>query len=271
MNRYIGLVILIVATSLGWFGYGALQQLCEKKLVVIIPSYNNIQWCEKNLESVFCQHYHNYRIIYIDDCSADGTYQAVRECINKHKQWGRVTLIHNEQRRGAMANWYTSIHSCADDEIVINLDGDDWFKHDYVLQRVNQEYQDPNVWLTYGQFEFYPSNKIGYCHALPQKIVDNNLYRYYPVVPSHLRTFYVWLFKKIKTADLMLNGEFFAATCDQAMMFPMLEMARNHVRFIPDVLYVYNQTNPINDNKVRLKMVLDCERIIRKRERYERV
>lgn len=271
LNKLIYCSIIIVSVGIGWFGYAALEYYNEKKLVVIIPSYNNAQWCEKNLESVFSQNYHNYRVIYVDDCSNDDTYQMVKQYIDTHNQWHRVTLLHNEQRRGAMSNWYTSISTCADDEIIINLDGDDWFKHAYVLQRINREYQNPDVWLTYGQFEFYPSNQVGYCHALPQNVIDNNLYRYYPVVPSHLRTFYAWLFKKIKTEDLMLNGEFFPATCDQAMLFPMLEMAREHVRFIPDILYVYNQTNPINDNKVRLQMVLNCERIIRKRARYDKI
>lgn len=264
------LALIIISFGTGWYGYEIVRQWREKKLVVIIPSYNNVQWCQKNLESVFAQNYHNYRVIYIDDCSTDGMYEAVKNCIEQHKQTHRVTLIRNNERRGAMANWYASIWSCADNEIVINLDGDDWFKHSYVLQRVNEEYQNQDVWLTYGQFEFYPAGKVGWCHTLPQDIVENNLYRYYPNpgVPSHLRTFYAWLFKKIKTEDLMLNDDFFPATCDQAMLFPMLEMAGQHVRFIPDILYVYNQSNPINDGKVRLQAVLSCEQIIRKKPRY---
>src|SRR5437868_2077214 len=41
----------------------------QKPIVVIIPSYNNVQWCVKNIESVLTQNYSNYRVIYIDDCS----------------------------------------------------------------------------------------------------------------------------------------------------------------------------------------------------------
>ena len=32
-------------------------------------------------------------------------------------------------------------------------------------------------------------------------------------------------------------------------MFPIVEMAWDHVRFIPNFLYVYNNENPINDHK----------------------
>src|SRR3989304_6153185 len=45
----------------------------EKPIVVVIPSYNNKQWYQKNLDSVLTQNYHNFRIIFIDDASPDGT------------------------------------------------------------------------------------------------------------------------------------------------------------------------------------------------------
>ena len=51
-------------------------------------------------------------------------------------------------------------------------------------------------------------------------------------------------------------------------MFPMLEMAGTHVSFIPDVLYEYNAANPINDGRVRLPLVLECERFIRSKKKY---
>lgn len=240
-------------------------------MVVIIPSYNNEQWCRKNIESVFSQKYTQYRVIYIDDCSTDNTNSLVKELIDIHKQQHRVILVNNKTRQGAMANWYHAVHSCHDDEIIVNLDGDDWFAHPYVLERLNKEYADEQVWMTYGQFKYYPAQKIGYGHAVPQEIVDNNMYRWYPVVPTHLRTFYAWLFKKIDKNDFMLDGQFFPATCDQAMMHPMLEMAGNRAHFISEVLYIYNQANSINDGKVRMQTVLACEKIIRSKKPYDRL
>ena len=60
-------------------------------------------------------------------------------------------------------------------------------------------------------------------------------------------------------------------TGDIAAMFPMIEMARDHFKFIPDVLYIYNGVNPISEHKVsrQLQRKLDLE--IRRRPRYEKV
>jgi hypothetical protein len=39
-------------------------------------------------------------------------------------------------------------------------------------------------------------------------------------------------------------------TGDMAMMLPMIEMANGHFQFIPDVLYIYNDNNPISEHKL---------------------
>ena len=46
--------------------------------VIVIPSYNNAQWYKRNLDSVFAQTYKNFSVIYLDDCSPDGTGQLVK-------------------------------------------------------------------------------------------------------------------------------------------------------------------------------------------------
>ena len=60
-------------------------------------------------------------------------------------------------------------------------------------------------------------------------------------------------------------------TWDQAFMYPMLEMAGTKAHCINEVLYSYNQANPINDGKVNLQLVLHLERFIRGKQRYSRL
>ncbi len=244
----------------------------EKPIVIIIPSYNNSRWCTYNLASVFVQKYHNYRVIYIDDCSSDGTYQQVMDFVKKFEQQDRVKVINNAERRGALANLYYAIHSCDDWEIIVTLDGDDWFKHDCVLQRINCAYDDATTWMTYGQFENYPSGKYGQCAEIPAEVVQNRSYRAYDQwVTTHLRTFYSWLFKLVNVGDLKVEGKFFPVTWDMAFIFPMLEMATGHFKFIPEVLYVYNQANPLNDFRVNLRKQLLCEQFIRRKRSYQKL
>ncbi len=241
----------------------------EKYIVVVIPSYKNAQWYRFNLERLFQQKYTNYFVIYIDDCSPDHTYELVDSYIKAVGQSHRVLLIHNETRKGALYNLYHAIHACPDRAIMVTLDGDDWFRGNDVLQLINRTYDDSNVWLTYGQFEEFPRGSLGICHPMPEHVVQTKSYRTQHWFTSHLRTFYAGLFKKVKKEDMMFDGEFFSVTWDQSFLFPMLEMADGRIKFIDQILYVYNQANPLNDFKQQLRKQLYCERVIRARQKYQ--
>jgi glycosyltransferase involved in cell wall biosynthesis len=243
----------------------------ERRIVVVTASYNNRQWYRKNLDSIFNQKYTNYYVIYIDDCSTDGTGDLVDAYINERQQKERIILLHNHKRCGTASNLYMAIHQCRDTDIVVIVDGDDWLAHANVFNRLNNTYADPNVWLTYGQFKEIPSGNIGFCVQYPSHIVQNNLFRTFSHIPSHLRTFYAGLFKKIKKEDLMLEGDFLPMTADMATMIPMIEMAGTHHKFISEVLLEYNMLNPINDHKVSRELQSKCDLIIRSRSVYSRI
>lgn len=231
----------------------------SKPFVIIIPSYNNEVYVERNLISVLSQEYDNYRVIYIDDSSTDNTYEKVLTCIKEQDKMERVNLIRNETNRKALCNLYHAIHSCRDEEIVILLDGDDWLSNNSVLKELNRYYNDPNVWLTYGQYITYPKYELGISREpiFKAHLKYGNLRKVGPFSKStdwffsHLRTFYAGLFKKIKKEDLLYNGEFFSSAWDFAILFPMVEMAREHAVYIPNVLYIYNRETPYNDDKLR--------------------
>lgn len=242
--------------------------LPEKPMVIVIPSYKNAEWYLNNLNSVFDQRYQNYRIIYIDDCSPDDTAALVAKLVSEKHQEARFTLIRNTKRRGALANLYDAIYSCDDDEIIVTLDGDDWLAHPKVLQKLNTVYSTQNVWITHGKFRQLRTGAEGWCISLPQEVIATNSFRTYRC-PSHLRTFYAWLFKKIKPKDLKYNGEFFRMTWDQAMMFPMFEMAGERQEFIEEVNYIYNDVTLLNDNKVDPQLQRDLEAIIRHKPAYK--
>ena len=133
----------------------------QKYFVVITPSYNNAQWCEKNLRSILKQDYENYRVIY--------TIMLRRmEHLKKLKQLFSSPLILSalpsfiiEHNQGAAANLYKAVHMCGDDEIAVLLDGDDQLAHDGVLKKLNSIYANPDVWVTYGSYVEYPSYKKG--------------------------------------------------------------------------------------------------------------
>ena len=243
----------------------------EKPFVIIIPSYKNKNWYKRNLNSVFSQNYTNFRIIFIDDCSPDNTGQMAVEYVKLLGKENQITIILNEERNGALANIYKAATMCQPDEIMVNLDGDDWLAHPLVLNHLNAIYQDPNIWLTYGQFQWWPKNIPGFGHSVPSEILEEGRIREYGWATSHLRTCYAGLFQKIKKEDLLHEEKFFPMAWDLAIMFPMLEMAGNRCKFVNEILYIYNTDNSINDHKVNGNQQVDLGSIIRGKTRYKKI
>ncbi len=240
----------------------------DKKFVIVIPSYNNEKWCEQNINSVINQNYTNYRIIYTDDCSPDSTFEKASQL---SASCNKITLIKNKIRLGAMENLYNMIHSCEDDEIIITVDGDDWLADNDVLSKLNQFYCNEDIWMTYGQYKNSTDGNTGCSNQYPINIINANSFRQHTWGASHLRTFYTWLFKKIKKEDFLKDNKFFAMTYDMAIMFPMLEISGTRSKFISDILYVYNLNNQINDHKVNAQLQRDLDVFIRAKQKYSKL
>ena len=247
----------------------------EKKahhhIVVVTCSYNNRHIYAKNLNSILSQDYDNFNLVYIDDCSWDGTRLLVRKYIKDHNCGDRVLLVSNRERQFALANLYYNIHRCHKESIIVLVDGDDWLIDSHVLSFINETYCAADIWLTYGQFIVYPGGEKGFNVPYPLAVVERNGFRYYGHTASHLRTFYAGLFHQIVIDDLMFQGQFFPMCYDLAIMFPMLEMARLHFKFIDMPLLVYNNDNPFNDYKVDKHMQRKLDLIIRARTCYREI
>ena len=243
----------------------------ELLMNIIIPSYNNEKWCKKNIESALSQDYDNFKIYFIDDCSSDKTFEIVRDIVEKSGLKNKCVLIKNNQNYGALHNFYHVIHGCDDQSIIVQLDGDDWLAHKNVLKELHKIYNSNNIWLTYGQFKLYPDNIVGWCKPLSDKIIKNNTIRKAPWVTSHLRTFKAKLFKGIKLEDLLYEGKFYSMAPDLAMMFPMIEMAGEHIYCFREVLYIYNNSNPLSEHRVKHELQKKLASFIRKQKTYKRL
>lgn len=249
----------------------------EKKIVVLIPSHNNAAWYAYNLSSVFGQKYQNFRVIYIDDASTDHTAQLVREYAQKNNHTNKITIIENKERRFKMENMYNAIHQhCLPEEIVFELDGDDWFINENVLNLVNKVYSYYNVWYTYGSLlrwdkaRGFLDKNTNYCNEpFPYDVISKNKYREFGWRFKSPRTFYAWIFQKIKKEDLMDNGKFFDVLSDAAEMMPIFEMAGRRFRIIMSPIYVYNVTGNQHDFAHSKKKQLDALKIINSKPKYE--
>lgn len=241
----------------------------QKKIYIIVPSYNNEQWVKRNLDSLCTQRYINYHVIYIDDCSTDVTTALVRAYITKHALRNKVTLVQNTQRLGALQNLYIAINGLQDTDIVVLCDGDDWLAHADVLAYINLIYTKKRIVLSYGSYINTEGRYVG--EPIPQAIIKQYALRNLRWVSSHLRTFYAGLFKQIKKEDLLYQDQFFATAWDLAIMFPMIEMAQEKAIFVPSSLYIYNLANPISDFRKHKEQQLFFDKIIRAKQPYKKL
>lgn len=270
----------------------------HKQFVVLTASYNNQDWFQKNLDSIFAQDYQgDWRLLYIDDCSPDKTGNAVEKYCKErgyevHRHFVkdglseqiefivttdagkevRVTLFKNSKRRKHLANQYDAIHSCNPKEIIVICDGDDWFAHNNVLSYLNNVYQSNNVWLTWGQFWYWKKDRLGCSRSVAKETLQAGTIREWrPWVTSHLRTYYAGLAQKIQYKDLLYKGQFFSMSADAAKMMPMIEMAGDRVQFIKDVLYIYNDDNQLSFHHNYKELQREIEAEIRNRARYKKL
>ncbi len=252
--------------------FGSLQAKMpgQTDFVVIIPSYNNEEYCIGNLKSLITQTYPFWRAIYINDCSTDRTGELVDKFVEEHKVGNKIKVVHNKENVGAMANFYKWIHTVDPQAVVVHLDGDDRLAHPTVLEKLAYVYADKSVWMTYGSYRPEPDDFVRVCKPFPEWVLKKNAFREYDWTSSHLRSHYAKLFHNIKRRQFMHKGKFVPMACDLAMMFPMLEQASDgHIRYISEELYIYNYKRPINDVKKNLSLILELDKQIRKKSRYK--
>ena len=216
---------------------------------IIVPVFNAEKYIEKCLNSIIKQSYKNYQVKVIDDCSTDYSYELALEICNRYENFD---IKKNPRRLGALnnINELLSLNIEAPSKTIdILIDGDDYLYSGDVLDILYEKYLNTNCLITYGS---HLSSKGIQGKKYPHLIRKLNLYRKYFWYASHLKTFRHDLWLSINKSDLLThNGHYFSVASDLALMFPMLEMAGNRQEFIKDVLYVYNDQNPISDHKIR--------------------
>ena len=129
-----------------------------------------------------------------------------------------------------MANLYSAIHSCQDDSIIVELDGDDYLIDTQVLTRLNDEYNRSGAWTVYGNYINNPpelAQKLKlktWCKKTPLWVIKHKAFRERVWHYSGLRTYYAWLFKQIRKEDLLIDGNFIPVFHDAATYYPILEI-----------------------------------------------
>jgi glycosyltransferase involved in cell wall biosynthesis len=236
-------------------------------MIVLTTTYNCEKYVEKSLLSIMSQRFKDFKCYITDDISTDNTVKIIQETI---KNDDRFILIQNKEKLYQGGNYDQIIRglNIDDEEICVEVDGDDWLPTSNVFSKINEVYSDGKTWITSGSFK-YSDGRKGF--ANPPSNFEN--IRNSTFTLSHLRTWKAWLWKKIQIDDLKNeNGIYWTEANDVAFMFPMVEMSgEEHFTFINEILYIYNETNPLNEHKVNINNLNETARKIRSKPPYKKL
>ena len=238
-------------------------------MVILTGFYNAENYVERSILSIMGQTYKDFKCYITHDMSTDKSVEKIKNLI---KNDDRFILVDDYEKKLYQAgNFDRTIRynpNISDDELLIEVDGDDWLPDSKVFERINNLYKDPNVWIANGSFK-YSNGTPGF--SSPQTNFDN--LRQNRFTASHIRTWRAFLWRNIKEEDLRdENGDYWQWSGDLCFMYPMLEMAgEEHYRFMPEINYVYNGENPINEHKVDMTMVNDHATKIRNKIPYKKI
>jgi len=237
---------------------------------IIVPFYNAANFLEQCINSAITQKYPNYKVIFIDDASTDNSWDLLPHS-------NEITIcIKNEKNVTALPNIHKAIMEyCEPNDIVVLLDGDDWLPNKNVLKILNENYCRNDCWITYGQAS-WTDGRRGFASEYSQIEFDNLRKANFRI--SHIRTFKAGLYQKIKEQDSDFsclkdkNGDFYRMTYDVAIMWPIMEMAGlSRVKFIDEILYIYNRNNPISDDKMNQQLQWDIHKEISLKQSFKKI
>ena len=231
----------------------------QKIISVITPFYNAENYIKNCIESVAQQDYDNYQLILVDDASTDKSYEVALQTIKSLPQsiQNKISLTSNESNKGAVYNHINVLFNYVnEDDIVMLLDGDDWLVNNNTIFHLFNDLYKHGAEFTYGSCWSLVDNIPLIAQDYPKHVKEARSYRQHKFawnMPyTHLRTFSRKLFNGV-SGDRFKdeNGNWLRAGGDGALFYEMIERADpNKIVAVKEIIYNYNDMNPINDYKV---------------------
>ena len=221
-------------------------------LKIVIPCYNAENYIESCISSLQQQTAKDFEAVIVDDASTDLTSEKADETI---KNDSRFKLIKKGENKGGLASIVdgTEALNPGKDDILINIDGDDFLYLTTALEIINYTYERTDCLITYGSFKTHSGQirMLGQGRRYTQNIINRCMYRKADWIASHLRTYKYCLWDNIKREDLQdEDGEYWRYAWDMAFMFPMLEMAGDRQEAVSDIIYCYRDDTGANDHTI---------------------
>ena len=145
------------------------------KVSICIPTYNQTEFLEKNLESIIRQTYTDFEIVISDDSTTDAVETFVSIFFSKNKL--RYIYLRNQTSLGSPANWNKAV-SLASGEYIKIMHHDDWFSSDNSLSEfVSALNMNPSTDLAFSVTEIVNVGENKYSENKPDSTFLDKLKR----------------------------------------------------------------------------------------------
>lgn len=231
----------------------------EQPIVVVSTFYNCEKYISRCIESIAAQDYDNYTVYLVNDASTDNTSAEVDKSLAQLPPTirSKFNIVNNTINQGAVANQVNVFRSIADPEaIVMIIDGDDSLVNDNTVFNYYNNIYDGSTEFTYGSCWSMVDNIPLISQPYPESVRQSNTYRQHHfnwILPyTHLRTFKQKLITHCNDSQFKdARGQWFKAGGDGSVFYALIESADpTKVKCLQDVVYNYNDANPLNDYKV---------------------
>ena len=212
----------------------------DKHFLFVVFTKNHRNFLEESFQSIMKQSYLNFKVVYLDQGSVDGTIEWLSE-----KRSENVSLIECQKPFTLHQTYYDLVSQAENETVIVHLYGNDSLAHQEVLSELNQSYQNPDVWLAYGKpVDPTPLEKMPH-DAPPKWSAQKKKPRRALCSSGSLKSYYAGLLKKIE-----IEPDFFLSMKDEnALLEPIMEFASAHVKFIPQGLYFHSHSRENQDKQ----------------------
>ena len=143
------------------------EQQFEYEASVIIPCKNRVRTIRDAIRSALNQKTtFKYNVIVVDDNSTDGTVEIIKEMMSNPRL---VYIAQDKTWHGIGGNWNSALHHPKCGKFALQLDSDDMYSDENVVQRFVEAFYDQNCAMVVGTYQLTDID----LNPLPPGVIDH--------------------------------------------------------------------------------------------------
>eukprot|EP00397_Hematodinium_sp_SG-2012_P004017 GEMP01004028.1.p1 GENE.GEMP01004028.1~~GEMP01004028.1.p1 ORF type:complete len:971 (+),score=164.07 GEMP01004028.1:88-2913(+) len=231
---------------------------CEKNFFHIMVPFSNVHvpYLQKVISSTVLQSYPSFRVWLYDDGTAP-THPSYAFLNDFCRRFESSPVIHCNRHKSQLGpgggKYHALLHvraHAARNDIVVIVDGDDWFSTPNALWEINRAYNMRGCWVTWGSYRGLTGQAKTDQGPLPdwskrrnQQWHRHNLNSPHNWYFSHPRSFRVFLIDYLQASDFQdERHRWLTKISDRMMMYSVIELSgAERSCYIERLLYSYRQ------------------------------